>query len=154
MKHVLTYLQPFLRALSFLGCYMLLMGVVAALLIPVLGNINPAETTAEELAGMQSSSLMLLLLQLSSLISLLLVLFVFTRIPPAKDYVSLGLTGGGVLKDIGLGCAAGAGIIGVSFGVLLLTGTISSVELNESFTGSELLTWTLKIGRASCRERV
>lgn len=143
MKRFFTYLQPFLRVLSFFGCYILLTTVTVGVLIPLLGHINPAETSPEEMARLQSSSLMLLLVQLSSLISLLFTLFIFIRIPPAKDYVGLGLTGEGVLKDIGLGCLAGAGIIGISFLVLFLSGVVSSVELNEAFTGRELLVWLL-----------
>lgn len=141
MKRVFSYLQPFLKVLAFFGCYFFMMSIAAAFLIPMLGQIDPAVMSTEDIEALESDSAMLLLMQLGSLIGLLLALFVFSRFPPRKDYVSLGLTGEHVLRDIGLGALAGTGIILVSFLVLWLTGTVGSLELNEAFAAGHLFVW-------------
>lgn len=143
MKNTFSYFRPFLSVLSFFGCYMLFSGMTGALLIPMLGQIDLVEMTPAEWAGLQSNPLMLLLMQMSSLLSLLITLFIFVRLPPARDYISVGITGSNVLKDIGLGCLVGVGIIGASFLLMLLTGVVESVSLNGDFDGRNLLNWFL-----------
>ncbi|QEC52922.1 hypothetical protein EDD80_105129 [Anseongella ginsenosidimutans] len=141
MKNALSYLQPLLKVLAFFGCYIFLMAFSAAFLVPLLGRIDPSVLTPAELDAMQSSPALLLLMQLASMIGLMLTLFFFSKLPPKKDYISLGLTGEHVLKDIGLGALAGTIIILLAFLVLWITGTVSSLELNEAFSARELLLW-------------
>src|SRR3546814_8069612 len=143
MKRIFAWLQPFLTMLAFFGCYFFMMSMSAALLVPLLGNIDMSAITPEEFEGLESNAGMLLLMQLSSLIGLLLTLYFFSNFPPRKDYVSIGLTGESFLKDTGLGILAGTAIILVSFLVLWLTGTVSGLELHEAFSTGKLMIWLM-----------
>ena len=142
MKNVLSYAQPFLKVLAFFGCYIFLMGFSAAFLVPLLGQIDATTMSESELVALQRNPAILLLMQLGSLIGLLVALYIFSKLPPRKDYIQMGLTGEHVLKDICLGTLAGAGIILLVFFALWMTGTVSRLELNEAFSGRMLLLWS------------
>lgn len=143
MKTVFSYVRPVLKVLAFFGCYLFLMGFSAALLVPVLTQIDPAAMNPDEFSAVQSSPAMLLVMQLGSLIGLLITLFIFTRLPPGKDYLQLGITGEKVLKDMGIGLLAGAMLILLSFLAIYLSGSIGSLELNSAFSIQELALWLI-----------
>ena len=141
MKQFFPYVQPFLKVFAFLGFYLFMLLFSAAFLIPLLGGIDPSAMSPAELENLQTNPSVHLLMQLGSLIGLLVALFIFTRLPPRKDYIQLGLTGENVLKDIGLGALAGTGVILLAFFGLWITGTVSSFALNEAFSIKELVLW-------------
>lgn len=141
MKKFLSYLQPFIRVCAFFGCYLFLMSFASALLIPFLGGVNPAELGQSELESLQRDPSMLLLMQLGSLIGFLFTLFIFTKIPPRKDYVQFGLIGENVMKDIARGAGVGAAVIVLSFLVLWATGTVQSFTFNPDLSIRLVIVW-------------
>ncbi|MFS8618105.1 MAG: CPBP family intramembrane glutamic endopeptidase [Solitalea sp.] len=141
MNSFLSYLQPFLRVFAFFGCYIFLTGFSAAMLVPFLSGIDFSQTDPSALASMQSDPALLLLMQLASLIGFLFTLFVFSKLPPRKDYIQFGLIDHRVIKDLGLGTAIGTGVILLSFLILWLSGTVGNLQLNGDMSLRLLVVW-------------